>query len=500
MSYLVDKLELKPNRFYRKVKLDIDEVLDNFQAQEDLGINMDIYGDNEGYFFVAKKDKDNYLVKFINLDLLIGNRVISIDISPKGNKIDMFSVEDIQRLDKLPKEELDFDEMDENYVRLNFLDIVREVIEQANSKGKKGIKLDKDYLDKYSKELGESKKKPITLNDTEMDFVGDYETPIPDSVFNKIDLDNLRNTFVRLFFDNPKNPQSNIKSNGKIPFFGRDYTAKGYVNAKDPRIKEVFIDAGMPFNEQIFSQLLRLMIYEKKGTKANKNPLFAIQIYPNKIVEEFLERIKNTNRFNSISKKLTKYFKNNIKNMYDYGVLFNSEFNFFEYSTKEKIVEAINKIIKSNISIDELSAFIEYYKNNVMNFQEADEEFGGYGGTKYEEDTVFDLVPPEIKKEIVGEGKNFKHSPKGEPVASYFNINTKKLKQQYDKKYSASNGKKYMIDNNLEFKVDKPKKEKAKTEGKKKLNVAPYRFEYDKDKLFEEFDFKFSPELKGLLT
>ena len=500
MSYLVDKLELKPNRFYRKVKLDIDEVLDNYQAFKDLGINMDIYGDNEGYFFVSKKQKDNYLVKFINLDILIGNQVIGIDISPKDIKIDMFNVKDIQRLDRLPKEELDFDEMDENYVRLNFNDIVRELIEQANSKGKKGIRLDKDYLEKYSKELGESKKKPITLNDTEIDFIGDYETPIPDSVFNKINLDNLRNTFVRLFFDNPKNPQTNIKSNGKIPFFGREYSAKGYVNAKDPRIKEVFELAKMPFNEQIFSQLLRIMIYEKKGTKANKTPIFAIQIYPNKLVEDFLNRIKDTSRFNSISKKLTKYFKSNIKNMYDYGSVFNSEFNYFEYSTKEKIVEAINKIIKSNISIDELSAFLEYYKENVMDTQQANEEFGGYGKTKYDEDTHFDLVPPEIKKEIIGEGnRNFKIIPKGDSEV-FFNIDKKKLKEQYDKKYSMSNGKKYMIDNNLEFKVDKPKKEKAKTEGKKKLNIAPYKFEYDKDKLFEEFDFKFSPELKGLLT
>lgn len=499
MSYLVDKLDLKKNRLYRKVKLDIDEVLDKFEAIEEIGVDMDIYGDNEGYFFVKKKEDDKYLVKFLNLDLLVGNKIITIDISPKGNKIDMFNINDIQKLDMISTEELDFDEMEENYVRLDLPDIVRELIAQANSKGKKGIKLDIDYLEKYSKELGEKKTKPITLNDTEIDFIGDYETPIPDSVFNKIDLDKLRNTFVRLFFDNPKNPQSNIKSNGKIPFFGRDYTAKGYVNAKDPRIKEVFIDAGMPFNEQIFSQLLRLMIYEKKGTKANKNPIFAIQIYPNKIVEQFLERIKNTNRFNSISKKLTKYFKNNIKNLYDFSALFNSEFNFFEYSTKEKIVEAINKIIKSNISIDELSAFIEYYKENIMNFQEASEEFGGYGD--YDEDTYFSFVPPEIRKKIMGEGKrNWKTMSKDEPVASYFNINTKKLKEQYDKKYSASNGKKYMIDNNLEFKVDKPKKEKDKTEGKKKLNIAPYRFEYDKDKLFEEFDFKFAPELKGLLT
>lgn len=499
MSYLVDKLDLKKNRLYRKVKLDIDEVLDKFEAIEEIGVDMDIYGDNEGYFFVKKKEDDKYLVKFLNLDLLVGNKIITIDISPKGNKIDMFNINDIQKLDMISTEELDFDEMEENYVRLDLPDIVRELIAQANSKGKKGIKLDIDYLEKYSKELGEKKTKPITLNDTEIDFIGNYETPIPDSVFNKIDLDKLRNTFVRLFFDNPKNPQSNIKSNGKIPFFGRDYTAKGYVNAKDPRIKEVFIDAGMPFNEQIFSQLLRLMIYEKKGTKANKNPTFAIQIYPNKIVEQFLERIKNTNRFNSISKKLTKYFKNNIKNLYDFSALFNSEFNFFEYSTKEKIVEAINKIIKSNISIDELSAFIEYYKENIMNFQEASEEFGGYGD--YDEDTYFSFVPPEIRKKIMGEGnRNWKTMSKDEPVASYFNINTKKLKQQYDKKYSASNGKKYMIDNNLEFKVDKPKKEKDKTEGKKKLNIAPYRFEYDKDKLFEEFDFKFAPELKGLLT
>lgn len=499
MSYLVDKLDLKKNRLYRKVKLDIDEVLDKFEAIEEIGVDMDIYGDNEGYFFVKKKEDDKYLVKFLNLDLLVGNKIITIDISPKGNKIDMFNINDIQKLDMISTEELDFDEMEENYVRLDLPDIVRELIAQANSKGKKGIKLDIDYLEKYSKELGEKKTKPITLNDTEIDFIGNYETPIPDSVFNKIDLDKLRNTFVRLFFDNPKNPQSNIKSNGKIPFFGRDYTAKGYVNAKDPRIKEVFIDAGMPFNEQIFSQLLRLMIYEKKGTKANKNPIFAIQIYPNKIVEQFLERIKNTNRFNSISKKLTKYFKNNIKNLYDFSALFNSEFNFFEYSTKEKIVEAINKIIKSNISIDELSAFIEYYKENIMNFQEASEEFGGYGD--YDEDTYFSFVPPEIRKKIMGEGKrNWKTMSKDEPVASYFNINTKKLKEQYDKKYSASNGKKYMIDNNLEFKVDKPKKEKDKTEGKKKLNIAPYRFEYDKDKLFEEFDFKFAPELKGLLT
>lgn len=503
MSYLVDKLDLKKNRLYRKVKLDIDEVMDKFEAIEEIGVDMDIYGDNEGYFFVKKKEDDKYLVKFLNLDLLVGNKIITIDISPKGNKIDMFSINDIQKLDMISTEELDFDEMDENYVRLDLPDIVRELIEQANSKGKKGIKLDIDYLEKYSKELGEKKTKPITLNDTEIDFIGNYETPIPDSVFNKIDLDKLRKRVEINYFESPKNPQMRITMKGEIPVpmsrLPQSNPVYYTTGKKDIRMIETFEEAGMPENLELLAQLLRIMIFEKKGIKKFRTPIFAIQVYPNKIVEKFLEIIKNTNRFNSISKKLTKYFKNNIKNLYDYGALFNSEFNFFEYSTKEKIVEAINKIIKSNISIDELSAFIEYYKENIMNFQEASEEFGGYGD--YDEDKLFDLVPPEIKKEIIGEGKNnWEIMPKSEFVSSYFNINTKKLKEQYDKKYSASNGKKYMIDNNLEFKVDKPKKDKDKTEGKKKLNIAPYRFEYDKDKLFEEFDFKFAPELKGLLT
>jgi len=159
MSYLIDKTDLKANRYYRKVKLDINEVMDRYEAQEDLGINVDIYGDNEGYFFVSKKQKDNYLVKFINLNYIVNNQIIDIKLSRKEEKIESFKVLDIKKLTVLPKEELDFDEMDENYVKLDFNDIVNELIQQANSKGKKGIKLDKEYLEKYSKELGESKKK-----------------------------------------------------------------------------------------------------------------------------------------------------------------------------------------------------------------------------------------------------------------------------------------------------------------------------------------------------
>jgi len=213
--------------------------------------------------------------------------------------------------------------------------------------------------------------------------------------------------------------------------------------------------------------------------------------------------------------------------MYDYGGLFNSKFIQFEYSTKEKIVEYINKIIKSNVSIDELLAFIEYYKENVMDFEEASKEFGGYGGTKFDDDTYFDLVPPEIRKEIIGKDKTkYKLLPINRLTTVYLNINKKKLKEQYDKKYSPSKGKKYVKDNNLEFKVDKTKKEKEKekekdkTKSKKKLNLKPFRmelkekggditeeevenlekiFDYDKKKLFEEFDFKWNPELKGLL-
>lgn len=169
MSYLIKKNELKANRFYRKKKLDINELVDEFEAQQDLGLDKSIYGDDEGYILVARKAENHYIVRFITLENLLINNVLKVEFSsiPSGSGIINVKVDiDIDNLDnikKINKEKLDLDEMDDTYVKLDITNIINELIEQYKTGGKKGIRLDKIYTEgkvKTTKFKKEPKKEP----------------------------------------------------------------------------------------------------------------------------------------------------------------------------------------------------------------------------------------------------------------------------------------------------------------------------------------------------
>jgi len=160
MSYLIDKTDLKANRFYRKVKLDIDELLDKFQAQEDLGLDKDIFGDEEGYFLISNKLEDGYRVRFMTLENLIFHKVLKTEYNrgTESMKIKEYSYE-VDNIKKIPKRDLDLDEMDDKYVKLDISNIITELIIQYNTQGKKGIKLSEEYT--------ESKVKKTKIKKTE---------------------------------------------------------------------------------------------------------------------------------------------------------------------------------------------------------------------------------------------------------------------------------------------------------------------------------------------
>ena len=153
MSFLVKKNELKSNKYYRKQKLDIDEVLDEEDAKQDLGLNKSIYGDDEGYILVARKAEDHYIVRFITLENLLINKVLNLKFSSAASGSGIINVKeeiDIDNLDnikKINKQKLDLDEMSDNYVKLDIIDIINELKLQYESNGKKGIRLN----DKYTK-------------------------------------------------------------------------------------------------------------------------------------------------------------------------------------------------------------------------------------------------------------------------------------------------------------------------------------------------------------
>jgi len=481
MSYLVKKNKLKPNRFYRKVKLDIEEVLDKFEAQEDLGIDKDIYGDNEGYFLVAEKGKDNYVVRFLTLEQLLINKVLQSE----GNRINEFMI-DINNIKKIPKQEIDLDELDDAYVRLNFPNIKDELIEQFKTNGKKGIKLNKEYLEEYAKEkpFGLSKSTPITLNDTpQVDLIGDYETPLPDNTFNKIDgVEELKKNIKNWFEKQVDTGSLKVEGKGRIkaPMFSVPIPTVRYILAFGTRYKnnywDTFKNTGIQTNGQIFTQAFRIFYTDRYGSIGKPN----INLYynPTIIISQFYNIIKDTDRFKSIGKKLLKYFDSNIKTMEDFYATSNNNFYGYDFETQSEIMKIVNSIIKSNVSPDEFSAFIYNYFENILTQTVANEKLKPI----YEYDNAWFFISQEERDRIKPE--IYRDLKKREGDEPFFEIKDKVMEEQVDKYYGSANGKKYIKDNNLKLGSSKPKKKPVVGDsGKTKLNL-----DYDPEEL-KDFDF-----------
>lgn len=443
MSYLVKKNNLKPNRLYRKEKLDIIEVVDKYEALEDLDINKDIYGDDEGYFLVSEKNilEENYVVRFITLEQLLINKVLE----SKGNKIDRLFT-NISNLKKLPKQEVDLDELEDTYIRLDFENIKDELIEQFNTDGKKGIKLNKEYLDKYGKEkpFGSSKKTPITLNDTPLvDLIGDYETPLPDNTFNKIDgVEELKENIKKWFEKEVATGGVKVSVyTGKIEVSGRFITPLTYILAFGTRWKnnywDTFKNTGIQENGAIFTQAFRIFYTDKY--EENFKPNIYLYNNPRSIISEFYDIIKDTDRFKKIEAKLLKYFDSNIKTMEDYDAISNNNFYDYDFESQSEIMKVVNNIIKNNVSPDEFNAFIYNYVENILTQTVANEKLKPT--RKY--DNIWLFISQEDRGRI-----KFKKKEKDAP---YFEIKDKVMAEQVDKYYGSANGKKYLKDNNLKL-------------------------------------------------
>jgi len=147
-----DKKILTPENFYRKVNLDISELVDEDEALE-LGLDKAIYGDSEGYIYIEeifnedKKERggpdEGYLVKFLTMEDLVDKLVIQ-NLDTKKVKVKF------EKLNLIKNRRLELEDMSEAYIRLGFEDVIKELVEQYNSEGKKGIKLKPSYLDKYN--------------------------------------------------------------------------------------------------------------------------------------------------------------------------------------------------------------------------------------------------------------------------------------------------------------------------------------------------------------
>lgn len=141
MTTIVKKEDLELKKYYRKVKLDIEEYIDMEEIKRvGFGLDNSVYGDPEGYFKVIDKQEDGYIVKFMSLENLLLRAVI------EGN-LDSDDSEDFEINKKFAKkiknQDLDLDEMTDKYAEITFNRIIKEVIKQYKSNGEEGIKLEK---------------------------------------------------------------------------------------------------------------------------------------------------------------------------------------------------------------------------------------------------------------------------------------------------------------------------------------------------------------------
>lgn len=149
MSIRTTKYEnLISNNYYRVKDMEIDEILDEDEAEE-LGLPKPVFGSEEGYFYVSKYDseKDRWKVKYINLETLLENDILTYDSERekfKSGKEERNNIENIKN--KTLKK------TNNVYVRLTLKDILSEIIKQYMEPytGRYPVDMNSNYVKKYN--------------------------------------------------------------------------------------------------------------------------------------------------------------------------------------------------------------------------------------------------------------------------------------------------------------------------------------------------------------
>tara|TARA_R110000765_G_scaffold147565_2_gene250109 strand:- start:1419 stop:2933 length:1515 start_codon:yes stop_codon:yes gene_type:complete len=503
MSYLIDKTDLKANRYYRKVKLDIDELLDKFQAQEDLNLDKDIFGDDEGYFLVSNKLEDGYRVRFMTLENLIINKVLETEFNrgTESMKIKEYSYE-LDNIKKIPKRDLDLDEMDDKYVKLDISNIITELIIQYNTRGKKGIKLSEDYT--------ENKVKTTKIKTPEKEKPKEVIKPISQEELEKKSIINNSTVFKNLLFTITNGSARDIAQY----LTADDYNGNTQHNSALKAFKDYFKvrDLSKATGDK-WNKILGDIVLEKYSKEEMEDLVYQmIKNEINSLDEEKQKLIKNSN--NSV------IFED--RPLLDHILLLNrlgnEVYNITEIDEKKLLGLIIEQMLSPTKPRLEQ---INITKNKLELLQEKDNAYKPI----YNVDTLSGEDYLEGKDLIIAQTRllnaEFTLIKAGLEMGFGGDINSNKDILEYfsENPYYEKEGNKYSDFTKFEkFAIEKGLIKKKK---KKKLNIKPFRmeikekvgditeeeevanlekiFDYDKKKLFEEFDFKFTPELKGLL-
>jgi len=506
MSYLIDKTDLKANRFYRKVKLDIDELLDKFQAQEDLGLDKDIFGDEEGYFLISNKLEDGYRVRFMTLENLIFHKVLKTEYNrgTESMKIKEYSYE-VDNIKKIPKRDLDLDEMDDKYVKLDISNIITELIIQYNTQGKKGIKLSEEYTEskvkktkikktekEKPKEKPKEKEKELTAEELEKKQIIENSTVLR-FLMLQFDLNSAREIAHYLITEDYG---GSTQHSSALKAF-KDYFKVGDLSKR----------TGDRWNEILANIVL------------NKYPKEEIENLAYQMIKNEIDTLDEKKQ--NLIKNASKTVKFEGRTLLDHILLLNrlgKKVYMDTEITEKKLLElTIEQMVLPTKSKSALKQ-IDKLKENLELLDEKDKAF----------DEVYDrgADPFDSKgdlegKELVAAEKRLLNAVYALIKAGLIDPDIKSNKDilEYFADNPYSQKKKYSDFTKFEkFAIEKGLMEKKK---KKKLNIKPVRmelkekggditeeevenlekiFDYDKKKLQDTFDFKFAPELKGLLT
>jgi len=496
MSYLIDKTDLKAKRFYRKVKLDIDELLDKFQAQEDFGLDKDIFGDEEGYFLVSNKLEDGYRVRFITLENLFIYKVLKkeFNYSTQINNIVENDYE-LSNITKIPKRDLDLDEMDAKYVKLDIDNIITELIIQYKTGGKKGIGLSKRYTEDKVKTTKIKKPKEVVKQISQ------------EELEKKEIIDNTA-VFQNLFWKITTNSAKDIAS---------------YLIADD-----------FGGSTQHSSALKAFKDYFKVGDLSKKtvdrwNEILAnivLNKYPKEEMEDLVyQMVKNEiESLDEEKQKLIKKYNDNSvfledRSLLDNIILLNRLGKKVYRDTEKTEKKLLETIIEQMVSPTKAQLKqIDKLKKNLALYQEKDNAYDlVYDRAAYPWDDTEELEGKELVEaeerllnaviDLLKAGLEDPDIKTNEDILEYLADNPYSQKKKYS---DFTKFEKVAVKRGL--------KEKKK---KKKLKIKPFRmelketggditeeevanlekiFDYDKKTLEDTFDFKFAPELKGLLT
>lgn len=220
-DYQKEDLEIK--KYYRKVKLDIYEYVDKEDAEK-LGLDKPIYGDDEGYIKVIDKQEDGYIVKFMNLENFLKRAVIEGNVDTGDFTINKTLAK------KIKNQELDLDEMDNEYAEITFDRIIEEVLEQYKSNGKKGIQLQ----EKEIKEIDDQEQQEEEQEEQEQQEEQE-ESAITDSTDPNI-LNNLLNPF-------PSKPKTHSNDPNILDNLLNAFPSKPITCNTDPNILNNLLNA-----------------------------------------------------------------------------------------------------------------------------------------------------------------------------------------------------------------------------------------------------------------